>query len=270
MSPYLFEDLAVSFGIFNDNILCPYEAAKQGWSWGPDDQFSFGGTLKGSYRRFITGIDYAGITSRLLLYRFDYVKIALLYSMPLYQIGFCTFGGGFLFTGDAGGEGIQNGFHDFISYPHVNLPYSENRFSGLLRGGIAIDIYRNIQWKFLLQGYADGEVFITRGPHHLRTGLDCYYSFCIIDIEALAGYNCYTLLPDSLASIVKSGLYGGILFTFRITSYFNFSLGAGIFPVKNAADDPEFIKKEYSSIPQVWILFGYGEKGISIREFFVP
>ena len=46
-SPYLSEELIISLGVFNDNILCTYEAAREGYSWGPDDIFSFGGDLRG-------------------------------------------------------------------------------------------------------------------------------------------------------------------------------------------------------------------------------
>ena len=268
--PYLNKEFTIIWGFFNDNIPCTYDAATQGWSWGPDDQYSFGGTLKGAYQRFIFGVDYCGVTSREFLYRFDVIKITGLYSMPFAGIGYATYGGGLFFKGRVGGEKLQNWLHSNIGYPEVFLPYTENKFSANFRGGIAVTIYKQSNWGFLIQGYSDVEVYLLEGPNHAKVGIDIFYSRPHIDIEGIAGYNLYFLLPDYLDSILDNGIYLGLLATVKIASLATIGLGIGGFPVKNVTDDPNFIPKTYSYIPQVWILFGYGKKGLSIREFFVP
>lgn len=269
-SPYLSEELIISFGIFNDNLLCTYEAAREGYSWGPDDIFSFGGDLRGIYKKFMFGIDYIGVTSRKLLYRFDFIKITTLYSIPLAELGFYTLGGGFLYTGWGPGEAIQNKFHDIISYPHVNVPFLENRLSGLIRGGISLDFFKMKDIGIVCRFYNDEEVFIPEGPHQGKMGVSCMYSSSVVDIEALGGIHQFFLLPDYFDQLLRSGIYGGIALTAKISSVFAFTVFVGGIGIKNATDDPSFIDIQYPYMPLIRILFSYGKSSIPIRELFLP
>jgi hypothetical protein len=269
-SVYLSEELIISLGIFNDNLLCTYDAALEGWAWGPDDIFTFGGVVKGIYRWCIFGIDYSSITSRNFLYRFDFLKISALYSIPLPGTGFFTAGGGCFYTGRVLGEDIQNGFHDIIGYPQVYLPYLDGTFSGFISAGVTLDFFRLDEWGVLSQLYAESEIYAPSGLNHGKTGVSLKYSSRFFDLEAAGGILLYFSLPGYFDMLLRSGLFGSILLTFKIPSIISLSAGVGGFPVQNALDDPLFVNRDYPYMPQIRILLSYGKGTIPIRELFIP
>jgi hypothetical protein len=267
--PSLLSDFRLTFGQLNDNLICPYSAAVDGWSVGPDDQFTFSTVLHAKYREWGFAMDHLAVTSRLFGYRLDLLRLAAAYDFNL-SPWLLRVSGGMIFQGNLGGQDMQNGWHQVIQYPPVTLPYREPGMAFYLGAGFKYTLFTLLKDSLLLDAFGDADLYTGVGPDFIRGGLDFFFRSPVFEAEVLAGLEGHFLLSDSLAPILNDGLIASCLLTVRPFPVFAMSFGLGVFPVKNVTDDPAFRPKDYPVTFQFYYLFTVGEKAPSIREFIYP
>ena len=267
--PFL-DKFSFTMGQLNDNIPCPYKCAIDGWSIGPDDQYTFSMVSHIKYDKFSLRSDLIVVTSRLFEYRFDFLNISMGYSLP-FNSGAGDIRLGLIGRGNFGGEFMQNLWHEkVIGYPTLILPYKETEFGIHIGAGIAYDLLKLKNNSILLQGYGDIDYYSASGPNSIKIGLNAFFHTVFFDVESIIGFEYHFLLEHALNDLMENGLYGAIVLSLKPLKYFGCTFGFGLFPVKNVTDDPNFKDKEYSVTTQFWYLFTLGKESPKIRSSPLP
>jgi len=266
----LLDNLTVSFFCINDNLICPYEAAINGWSVGPDDQYTNILGLHIIYKSWMLKIDNIFITSRLNGYRFDLLKTSLAYTFLL-PFAACKAELGVINKGNFGGEFIQNSWHkNVISYPVVELPYTDYASGVIAAGGLHLDLFSFFKDSMQIFGFGDLDLYFGTGPSTIQSGLELRFASQYVDMNSILGCEYHFLLSENLDSLMDNGFFGSIIFTLKPVSWFGITIGFGLFPVGDVNDDPNFKEKDYPVIPQIWYLLTFGKESPKIRDYPHP
>ena len=264
------DQFSLTVGQLNDNVPISYERATDGWSIGPDDQYTFSLLSHISYERFLLRSDFVAVTSRLLEYRFDYLDISLGYTHP-FGFGSGDISLGMAGRGNFGAEAIQNFWHEaVIGYPPLVLPYLETKLGVHVGAGMTYDLLRLQDDLVVLRGFGDIDLYIASGPNKAAAGVNAFIKTSFLDVEAIIGFEYHFLLEPALDDLVKDGLFAAVICNIRPVRHFSSTLGFGLFPVQNVTDDPAFKAKEYPVIPQFWYLFTVGAASPKARNSPLP
>ncbi|MCX7025005.1 MAG: hypothetical protein NT080_10335 [Spirochaetes bacterium] len=262
--------IGVTIGQLNDNLPCPYEAAVDGWSVGPDDQYSFMLAAHIDAFPWSFRIDDIAVTSRAYAWRFDILKLSCGREFRLGPVD-ARAAIGFAVTGNAGGRFFQNAWHEnLLEYPTVDFPYVESAFAP--NAGLGVDYMVPVfpvDW-LELTAFAEADLYAGFGPNAIRAGLDLVFERSVFRVEAIAGAGAHFFLPDRLDRVLANGFFGAALVTLRPSPAFGFSFGGGLFPVGTVDDDPAFRRKSYPAIPQFYYLATVGAGKPSPRDFPAP
>jgi len=260
----------VTLGVLNDNIPIPYSWAIEGWSLGPDDQYTFQCVAHARYGNWGLDLDDTSVTSRLYDYRFDVLRILASYD---FSIGGCDIRpqAGIAIKGNCGGELLQNLWHRYVViYPDVGIPYLDPAAALFLGMDFSFPIIGFPSIGLALDGFADLDAYTGAGATTLTTGLELSLRGRRVELELVAGADCHTLLPDDLEPLMGDGFSAACLFTFKPCTWINMSLGVGVYPVGDVTDDVAFKPKDYPVTAQTFYLVTFGERTPRLREFVLP
>jgi hypothetical protein len=261
---------ALSIGYFNDNLICGYEAAKDGWSVGPDDQFSFDFVAHLRTSTWSLNLDSIGVTSRLYHYRLDLLRLYAAYDFD-FPAWSAWAAAGAIAQGDFGGQVMQNLTHEYIMlYPSLYLPYRASAFDAYAAARAEVILLTGFKGDLALKAYADAELYTGTGPDELSAGANAAYLSDRIDAEAEAGLEYHFLLPETLKALMGNGFFAAGLLTFKPSKYVGFSGGFGAFPIGSVDDDPAFKPMAYTMATKFVFLVTMGERSPVLREFMFP
>jgi hypothetical protein len=264
------EEFSACLGQLNDNIPCPYSWGVDGWSIGPDDQYTSQSIIHASLGDWTLDLDDTFVTSRLYGYRLDLLRIAAgrIFSLSRFTLRPTA---GLVLQGNYLGETIQNLWHEYVVlYPLVHLPYRES--DAALYLGCEAD-YRAWELPALglsLRGFADIDLYTGCGANGIMGGLEFLYEGPRFEAEAAAGAHGRFLLPQDLSPLMASGFIAAGLMTWKPVPGLGLSFGIGAFPVGSVTDDPAFKPKEYPVTSQLFFLLTIGKRMPRIREFVLP
>ncbi len=261
--------VSVAVGLVNDNLPCPYGAAVDGWSVGPDDQYTYTMTGRFAYGPWFGMVDDLVVTSRAEGWRFDVLRVAAgrEFARDALRVRVRA---GVALVGNYGGGFFQNALHaGVIGYPTVDFPYVERGFAANVGCGIGYAIPDLPLEGLSLEPFVDLDAYVGFGPCQARVGLDGAFESGWFRIEACAGVGFHAFLPDRLDYLLEDGPFAALLATVGPPDGLRFAFGAGLFPVGSVADDPAFRAKDYRATPQFYYLFAYGAAP-GLRSFIAP
>lgn len=102
------------------------------------------------------------------------------------KFGLVRFGSGIIFSGNFGGNDIQNFYHNMTSIDNIDIPYSNENYFGLAVHSLVKPkiFHKN---NFQLNGVTSISLFSGGGPNSIELGLESnYYSTSTLDIKAIS------------------------------------------------------------------------------------
>lgn len=155
-------------------------------------------------------------TNRQLNFRTDFLSLMLNYETQL-ELGLLRVGSGIIFSGNFGGSGIQNFYHNMASITELNLPYSNNNHFGLSIHSLIKPILFDKN-KLQIKEVTSFSLFTDGGPSSIELGLESNYT--AIEDQLLfnfhLGCKSYFTLNENFESFFGKGIVWGVFSNIRI------------------------------------------------------
>ncbi len=209
-------DSQITIGYWNDNFIMNSIGGRSLGKRRDDFQtasfwMQAAGEQAGNWR--FLDIHYSILTDRTMHFRTDLIAVrgSVEYPSPL---GTVRAGLGLVFSGDFGGDHVQNSFHRTFGYRRVELPY----LSGTKAGGIVLLGCHPVllRWEDgALEGYVTNYARSSVIPCNARAGFELNTSKSmgryLFRAQCITGYTVYYRRRGRLSSLFENGFTWGIL-----------------------------------------------------------
>ncbi|MCF7824621.1 MAG: hypothetical protein K9N35_10675 [Candidatus Marinimicrobia bacterium] len=247
-----------ALGIINDNYTGTREMGIDGYYIGPDDFLTVSYFLRANTGHWRFALVDNTLTSRKFRFRYDLIQVSAARSYMYRNIDLQP-RFGIVLKGQYGGESIQNWFHRVRDLPEVFLPYSDSGlaviFAGLgssRRETVCIrpgSITAALELR-LLTGVL---------PSRLTPMLGYQTAFWNqrVQLESLVGCRVYLNEVDQFSEFIRPGIFFGFNLKTRIYKDFYFDYGLSFFPAQNLQNDPLYMDKRHTYLPQISMVLSW-------------